>query len=57
MFISHLILFIVAQDLYFHFLILQGKGEFTMEYKEHLAVSNDVQMQLVNTYKGTKEAE
>uniref|UniRef100_A0A2P2LU90 Elongation factor G, mitochondrial n=2 Tax=Rhizophora mucronata TaxID=61149 RepID=A0A2P2LU90_RHIMU len=29
----------------------QGKGEFTMEYKEHLPVSQDVQMQLVNTYK------
>ncbi|XP_030500193.2 elongation factor G-2, mitochondrial [Cannabis sativa] len=35
----------------------QGKGEFTMEYKEHLAVSHDVQAQLVNNYKGTKEAE
>ncbi|KAK4544819.1 hypothetical protein RGQ29_032983 [Quercus rubra] len=35
----------------------QGKGEFTMEYKEHSAVSNDVQTQLVNTYKGTKPAE
>nr|POF18161.1 elongation factor g-1, mitochondrial [Quercus suber] len=35
----------------------QGKGEFTMEYKEHSAISNDVQMQLVNTYKGTKPAE
>ncbi|PON85598.1 Translation elongation factor [Trema orientale] len=35
----------------------QGKGEFTMEYKEHLPVSHDVQMQLVNNYKGTKEAE
>ncbi|XP_024032543.1 elongation factor G-2, mitochondrial [Morus notabilis] len=35
----------------------QGKGEFTMEYKEHMPVSNDVQMQLVNSYKGTKEAE
>lgn len=36
---------------------MQGKGEFTMEYKEHMPVSNDVQMQLVNNYKGTKEAE
>ncbi|XP_022152350.1 elongation factor G-2, mitochondrial-like [Momordica charantia] len=35
----------------------QGKGEFTMEYKEHLAVSNDVQMQLVSNYKGSKPAE
>lgn len=35
----------------------QGKGEFTMEYKEHLPVSQDVQMQLVNTYKATKAAE
>ncbi|XP_065623641.1 elongation factor G-1, mitochondrial isoform X2 [Quercus suber] len=35
----------------------QGKGEFTMEYKEHSAVSNDVQTQLVNTYKGTKPIE
>ncbi|PON61192.1 Translation elongation factor [Parasponia andersonii] len=35
----------------------QGKGEFTMEYREHLPVSHDVQMQLVNNYKGTKEVE
>ncbi|XP_048334616.2 elongation factor G-2, mitochondrial [Ziziphus jujuba] len=35
----------------------QGKGEFTMEYKEHLPVSHDVQMQLVNSYKGSKVAE
>ncbi|KAF2283191.1 hypothetical protein GH714_043521 [Hevea brasiliensis] len=35
----------------------QGKGEFTMEYKEHSPVSQDVQMQLVNTYKATKAAE
>ncbi|KAJ7962082.1 Elongation factor G, mitochondrial [Quillaja saponaria] len=35
----------------------QGKGEFTMEYKEHSSVSNDVQTQLVNSYKGTKAAE
>ncbi|CAK9328734.1 unnamed protein product [Citrullus colocynthis] len=35
----------------------QGKGEFTMEYKEHLPVSNDVQMQLVSNYKGSKPAE
>ncbi|KAH7519658.1 hypothetical protein FEM48_Zijuj08G0060400 [Ziziphus jujuba var. spinosa] len=35
----------------------QGKGEFTMEYKEHLRVSHDVQMQLVNNYKGSKVAE
>jgi hypothetical protein len=39
----------------FHF--LQGKGEFTMEYKEHSPVSHDVQMQLVNTYKASKTAE
>ncbi|CAA7392090.1 unnamed protein product [Spirodela intermedia] len=32
----------------------QGKGEFTMEYKEHLPVSQDVQMQLVNSYKATR---
>ncbi|XP_047333867.1 elongation factor G-1, mitochondrial-like [Impatiens glandulifera] len=35
----------------------QGKGEFTMEYKEHSSVSNDVQTQLVNNYKATKSAE
>lgn len=35
-------------------LSVQGKGEFTMEYKEHSAVSHDVQMQLVNAHKGTK---
>ncbi|KAK3195126.1 hypothetical protein Dsin_026436 [Dipteronia sinensis] len=35
----------------------QGKGEFTMEYKEHLPVSQDVQLQLVNTYKASKGAE
>ncbi|KAE8662508.1 Elongation factor G-2 [Hibiscus syriacus] len=35
----------------------QGKGEFTMEYKEHLPVSQDVQMQLVNNYKANKAAE
>ncbi|TXG62589.1 hypothetical protein EZV62_009583 [Acer yangbiense] len=35
----------------------QGKGEFTMEYKEHLSVSQDVQMQLVNTYKASKGVE
>ncbi|KAF7825242.1 elongation factor G-2, mitochondrial [Senna tora] len=34
----------------------QGKGEFTMEYKEHLPVSHDVQTQLINTYK-SKAAE
>ncbi|XP_065619105.1 elongation factor G-1, mitochondrial-like [Quercus suber] len=34
-----------------------GKGEFTMEYKEHSVVSNDVQTQLVNTYKGTNPAD
>lgn len=32
----------------------QGKGEFTMEYKEHSAVSQDVQMQLVNAHKASK---
>ncbi|KAI3894219.1 hypothetical protein MKX03_022644 [Papaver bracteatum] len=32
----------------------QGKGEFTMEYKEHSPVSQDVQLQLVNAFKGTK---
>ncbi|KAG1334998.1 elongation factor G, mitochondrial [Cocos nucifera] len=35
----------------------QGKGEFTMEYLEHSPVSQDVQMQLVNTYKATKGTE
>ena len=35
----------------------QGKGEFTMEYKEHSPVSNDVQAQLVKNYKGTTAAE
>ncbi|KAF6147097.1 hypothetical protein GIB67_036816 [Kingdonia uniflora] len=34
----------------------QGKGEFSMEYKEHQAVSQDVQMQLVNTYKANNKA-
>ncbi|KAM3323020.1 elongation factor G-2, mitochondrial [Capsicum chacoense] len=34
----------------------QGKGEFTMEYKEHAPVSSDVQTQLVNTYKASKES-
>ncbi|OAY69603.1 Elongation factor G, mitochondrial [Ananas comosus] len=37
--------------------VAQGKGEFTMEYLEHLAVSQDVQMQLINTYKANKGAE
>ncbi|KAK9666317.1 hypothetical protein RND81_14G176900 [Saponaria officinalis] len=32
----------------------QGKGEFTMEYKEHSPVPQDVQMELVNDYKTTK---
>ncbi|KAB2056154.1 hypothetical protein ES319_A11G084600v1 [Gossypium barbadense] len=32
----------------------QGKGEFTMEYKEHSPVSQDVQMQLVSTHKADK---
>ncbi|XP_072965125.1 elongation factor G, mitochondrial [Typha angustifolia] len=35
----------------------QGKGEFTMEYLEHSPVSQDVQMQLVNTYKAGKGTE
>ncbi|XP_026401429.1 elongation factor G-1, mitochondrial-like [Papaver somniferum] len=35
----------------------QGKGEFTMEYKEHSPVSQDVQLQLVNAFKGTKGPE
>jgi len=35
----------------------QGKGEFTMEYKEHSRVSHDVQTRLINTYKGNKAAE
>lgn len=36
---------------------LQGKGEFTMEYLEHNIVSQDVQMQLVNSYKAAKGTE
>lgn len=32
----------------------QGKGEFTMEYREHSPVPQDVQMQLVNTHKASK---
>ncbi|CAA3029635.1 elongation factor G-2, mitochondrial [Olea europaea subsp. europaea] len=35
----------------------QGKGEFTMEYLQHAQVSQDVQMQLVNTYKASKGVE
>ncbi|WCJ30785.1 Elongation factor G mitochondrial [Euphorbia peplus] len=35
----------------------QGKGEFTMEYKEHSAVSQDVQAQLVNAYTASKGTE
>ncbi|KAK4760233.1 hypothetical protein SAY87_023364 [Trapa incisa] len=35
----------------------QGKGEFTMEYKEHLPVPQDVQMQLVNSHKASKGTE
>lgn len=35
----------------------QGKGEFTMEYREHAPVTQDVQMQLMNSYKKTKAAE
>ncbi|KMT03792.1 hypothetical protein BVRB_8g189370 [Beta vulgaris subsp. vulgaris] len=35
----------------------QGKGEFTMEYKEHSPVPQDVQMELMNDYKATKAAE
>ncbi|CDP09495.1 unnamed protein product [Coffea canephora] len=32
----------------------QGKGEFTMEYIEHLPVAQDVQTQLINTHKAAK---
>ncbi|KAJ4850105.1 Elongation factor G-1, mitochondrial [Turnera subulata] len=32
----------------------QGKGEFSMEYKEHSPVSQDDQVVLVNTYKASK---
>ncbi|EAZ27513.1 hypothetical protein OsJ_11462 [Oryza sativa Japonica Group] len=35
----------------------QGKGEFSMEYLEHNTVSQDVQMQLVNTYKASRGTE
>lgn len=37
--------------------VLQGKGEFTMEYMEHNTVSQDVQMQLVNAHKATKSTD
>ncbi|KAL1190597.1 Elongation factor G-1 [Cardamine amara subsp. amara] len=35
----------------------QGKGEFTMEYKEHSAVSNEVQSQLVNAHNAGKASD
>ena len=35
----------------------QGKGEFTMEYKEHSPVSNDTQTLLIKTYNGNKATE
>ncbi|ESR58596.1 hypothetical protein CICLE_v10018974mg [Citrus x clementina] len=35
----------------------QGKGEFTMEYKEHAPVSQDVQLQLVKTHNAGRGAE
>lgn len=35
----------------------QGKGEFSMEYKEHSPVSPDVQAQLINTHKASKGTE
>ena len=34
--------------------VQQGKGEFTMEYREHSPVSQEVQMQLVNNFKASK---
>jgi hypothetical protein len=37
--------------------VLQGKGEFTMEYLEHNVVSQDVQMQLVTSYQAAKGTE
>lgn len=38
----------------FGIFFFQGKGEFTMEYLEHSQVAQDVQTQLVNSYKATK---
>uniref|UniRef100_A0A1J3F8V6 Elongation factor G, mitochondrial n=1 Tax=Noccaea caerulescens TaxID=107243 RepID=A0A1J3F8V6_NOCCA len=35
----------------------QGKGEFTMEYKEHSTVSNEVQKELVIAYSASKATE
>lgn len=34
----------------------QGKGEFTMEYKEHSSCSREVQQKLVSEYRAKVEA-
>jgi elongation factor G len=36
--------------------ITQGKGEFSMEYKQHVPVLPNVQIQLMDEYKKKQEA-